>query len=95
MYMLRAPADIVTLVRNLHPQIKSAIRLALKTILNDPHCGKALKDEFAGLRSYRVKRYRIIYRVSRTKKELQIIAIGPRKNIYKETFRIISREKKK
>ena len=95
MYMLRVPADIASLIRNLHPQIKSAIRFALQTILNDSNCGKTLKDELAGLKSCRVKRYRVIYRISSAKKELEIIAIGPRKNIYKETFRIISRKNKK
>ena len=95
MYMLRVPADIASLIRNLHPEIKTTIRLALQAILNDPNSGKALKDELAGLRSYRVKRYRIICRIASAKQELEIIAIGPRKNIYKETFRIISREEKK
>lgn len=95
MHMLRVPADIASLIRNLHPQIKSSVRLALNTILNDPNSGKSLKDELAGLRSYRVKRYRIVYRISSAKKELEIIAIGPRKNIYKETFRIISLKEKK
>jgi mRNA interferase RelE/StbE len=95
MHMLRVPADIASLIRNLHPQIKSSVRLALNTILHDPNSGKFLKDELAGLRSYRVKRYRIVYRISSAKKELEIIAIGPRKNIYKETFRIISLKEKK
>ncbi|NOR24838.1 MAG: hypothetical protein GQ542_10695 [Desulforhopalus sp.] len=47
-----------------------------------------------GLRSYRIKRYRVIYRIVAPKKILEIIAIGPRKNIYEETFKIISREVK-
>jgi len=93
-YLLRIPDDIAALVRNLHPLIKNHIRSALQTLLDDPYSGKSLKEELHGLRSYRVKRYRIIYRVVRKNKELEIIAIGPRRNIYEETFKIISREEK-
>jgi mRNA interferase RelE/StbE len=93
-YILKVPDEIAALVRGLHPQVKVTIRSALHTILHDPHIGKPLRDELAGLRSYRAKRYRIIYRLSPNKKYLEIIAIGPRKNIYEETFRIVSREAK-
>jgi mRNA interferase RelE/StbE len=91
-YLLRIPDDVASLVRGLHPLIKSQIRSALQTLLDDPLCGKSLKEELQGLRSYRVKKFRIIYRVARKKKELEIIAIGPRRNIYEETFKIVSKE---
>lgn len=92
-YLLRVPEGVVTLIRNLHPLIKADIRNALHFLLQNPNGGKALKEELNGLRSYRVKRYRIIYRVvAPPEKILEIVAIGPRKNIYEETFKIISRE---
>ncbi len=72
----------------MHPHLKKKIKSSLQIILSDPETGKALKDELAGLRSFRVSRFRIIYRI--TKKEIEIIAIGPRENIYKETFKILS-----
>ena len=93
-YLLRVPDDIASLIRGLHPLIKSQIKLALQTLLNDPHCSKSLKEDLQGLRSYRVKKYRIIYRVAHKEKELEIISIGPRRNIYEETFKIISKEEK-
>jgi mRNA interferase RelE/StbE len=92
-YQFRVPDEVASLVRGLHPVIKSHIKSALQAILRNPYCGKALKIELEGLRSYRFKRYRVVYRVCFEKKELEIIAIGPRQNIYEETFRIISREK--
>jgi mRNA interferase RelE/StbE len=91
-YKLRVPDDIVLLLRKLHPEIKKHIRHALELIIDDPHCGKALKDDLEGIRSFRIKRYRIIYRFVNKSKQIEIIAVGPRKNIYKETFRIISKE---
>ena len=94
-YLLRVPDEVVSLIRGLHPLIKSQIRTALQKILEDPHCGKSLKEELHGLRSYRVKKYRIIYRIIRKNMELEIIAVGPRRNIYEETFKIISKEESK
>ena len=95
MYLLRVTDEVATLIRGLHPLIKSHIRAAFQTILEDPHCGKNLKEDLHGLRSYRVKKYRIIYRIVSEKKELEIVAVGPRRNIYEETFRIISKEEEK
>jgi mRNA interferase RelE/StbE len=62
--------------------------------VQNPNSGKALKEELHGLRSYRIKRFRVIYRIVAPEKILEIIAIGPRKNIYEETFKIINKEGK-
>lgn len=89
-YKLRVPDHILSLIKGMHPNLKKRIRAALEEILDDPDCGKALKEELGGLRSFRVKRFRIIYKVS-SKKEIAIVAIGPRRYIYEETFRIIKK----
>ena len=62
----------------------------MKAILADPSSGKALKEELAGLRSFRVGTFRIIYRVMRN--VVEIVAIGPRERIYEETYRLLKRE---
>ena len=92
-YKLRVPDEIVSLIRDMHPNLKKRVRAAFNEILNDPFCGKALKEELAGLRSFQIKRFRIIYKVS-SKKEISIVALGPRKYIYEETFRIIRKSQK-
>jgi mRNA interferase RelE/StbE len=91
-YILRIPVDTVSLIRGLHPQLKKKIRAALQEIALDPHTGKALKYELKGLRSYRLKRIRIIYRFT-SKKYVDIIAIGPRRNIYEETYKLLKKKK--
>jgi mRNA interferase RelE/StbE len=88
---LRVADDVKALIRNLHPILKKRVRAGLEEILEDPFCGKALKDELAGLRSLRIRRLRIIYRLSQQGR-ISIVAVGPRKNIYEETFRILSRQ---
>ncbi len=92
-YRLRVPRSVAELVRGLHPQLKAGVRAALKMTIDDPYCGKPLKDELDGLRSLRVKRFRIVYRLVAVEKEIQIVAIGPRRSIYEETYRIISKVK--
>ena len=90
---LRVPDEIVAFVRGLHPLLKKRVKAALTEISHEPYCGKALKDELSDLRSYRIKRFRIIYKIL-SKTQISIVALGPRKYIYEETFRIISKRKK-
>ena len=89
-YSLLVPDEVAKLLRCLHPQLKAGIKAALKNILDDPACGKALKEELDGLRSYRFRRFRIIYKIAT--ESITIVAIGPRRYIYEETFLVISRE---
>jgi len=91
MYKLKIPDELVALIRALHPYIKRKIKASLKTILSDPYSGKVLRDELVGLMSFRVSRLRIVYRIS-NKKEIEIVAIGPRERIYEKTFQIIKKE---
>ena len=91
MYKLRLPDHLRKLIRSLHPEIKRKIKGSLKNIITDPNAGKPLKDELEGLRSYRVSRLRIIYRIV-PQREIQLIAIGPRDRIYEETYRLIHKK---
>jgi len=88
---LRVPVEIVAFIRGCHPQLKRKIRAGLKHIVTEPESGKSLKEELKGLRSYRISRFRIIYRLS-SKKIIDVVAIGPRNTIYEETYRIIKKE---
>lgn len=92
MVKLRIPDYLVKFLRTLHPEIKRKVKSALKSITAKPYSGKLLKDELEGLRSVRVSRFRIIYLFD-AKKEIQIVAIGPRATIYEETYRLIKKGK--
>ena len=85
------PDAIATLIRSMHPQLKREVRAALQAIQANPAtAGKMLRDELAGLQSIRVRRWRIIYRVV-PEHYIDLIAIGPRRHIYEETYRLIHR----
>lgn len=85
MRRLKVPDDVAALIRGLHPDLKRKVRSALAYIVDDPALGKVLREELAGLRSYRVGRFRIVYRVAGT--AIEIVAVGPRRTIYEETWR--------
>jgi len=92
-YQIRLPDELVELIRGLHPELKARFKSALAMILADPYRGKALREELKGLHTFRVKRMRIVYRIA-DQQIIEVVAIGPRHNIYEETFRIISRREK-
>ncbi len=90
-YRLRIPHSVADLIRNLHPQIKKKIKYSLRMILDDPDQGKELRFDLSGLRSFRVSKFRIIYRIGDD--AIEIVAIGPRRRIYLETLRILKKQK--
>jgi mRNA interferase RelE/StbE len=93
LYRLRIADHAATVLRTLHPNIKRKLKAALQSILADPCAGKALGDKLSGLRSYRVSRFRIVYRLAKDK-QVEIIAIGPRERIYEETYRLVRKDEK-
>jgi len=90
---LKMSDETAGLVRTLHPDLKRKIKAALQTVLIDPQSGKALKDELKGLQSFKVGKFRVIYKTATDKRIIQVVAIGPRKTIYEETLRLLQREK--
>ena len=90
---IRLSDETADLIKGLHPEIKRRVKSALKMILLDPDVGKPLKDELKGLQSYKVGRFRIIYRLS-SRGAIEIVAIGPRRIIYEMTYRMVRKEKK-
>ena len=89
-HRLRVPDGIAEFVRGLHPELKRKVRAGLDLIRRDPAAGKELRDELAGLRSLRVGRFRIVYRVA-ARRLIDLVAIGPRRTIYQETLRRLRR----
>jgi mRNA interferase RelE/StbE len=61
LYKIKVTDELAHLVRSLHPELKRKIKAALKSILSDPGGGKALRDELAGLRSFRVSRAGFVF----------------------------------
>jgi mRNA interferase RelE/StbE len=86
---LKMSDETAELVRSLHPDLKRKIKAALQAVLIDPQSGKALKDDLEGLQSFRVGKFRMVYRIAKDKGIIEVIAIGPRKTIYEETLNLL------
>ena len=76
----------------LHPQIKRKVRAGLDLLSEDPNSGKALQAELLGLRSLRVGRFRIVYRLA-SRKVIDIVTIGPRKSVYEQSARLTLKDR--
>jgi mRNA interferase RelE/StbE len=92
MFRLTVPIEIQRLIRKMHPDLKRKLRASLNLIASDPSSGKVLFDELEGLRSFRVSSFRVIYKIT-DPKQIEIIAIGPRRRIYEETVRILRKQR--
>jgi len=88
--IVRAVRDILT---HLPPELKHRVKTALRSLAADPYQAKELQEELAGLRSYRVGRTRLIFRV--TGFVIEIVAFGPRSTIYERAAAELSLKLKK
>lgn len=73
-----APAEVI---RALPPEVKRSVRNALQALSDDPELGRPLRGELEGPWRYRVRRFRIVYQLERSKR-LRVLAVGHRERIY-------------
>ena len=83
-YRPRYTPEVAGRIRKLHPEVKQEIRRAIRTLLSAPLLGRELQFELSGYHSYRVRTYRIIYRINDDDAMLDIVFIGPRRTVYEE-----------
>lgn len=83
--------DTRVLISHMAPARKRQVKESLREIMEDPHTGKPLQEELAGLWSYRIGTLRIVYSIDLPKKKIRVVTIGPRKTIYQDLERHFSR----
>jgi mRNA interferase RelE/StbE len=83
-FRARYTPEAAARIRNLHPDIKRRVRDAIESLVESPLQGHSLKDELSGLRSYRIGKHRIIYRIHDQERVLECLLVGARKDIYEE-----------
>lgn len=92
-YRPRYTPEAAARVRSLHPEIKKVIREGIRTLLDDPLAGSALHFELSGFMSFRTRKYRIIYRLNHEESALEILYVGPRRDIYEEFRTLLMKER--
>lgn len=93
MYRAEIRSGVADAIRSLPPEVKRAVKAAIRTISADPTAGEPLHGDLEGRFKYRVRRYRVIYRVDRSSKVIDIIGVGHRRNIYEELAEQLKRER--
>lgn len=83
MYAVLLSRQAEKFYKKLEKNVKARVREALLTLENQPYAGKQLHGELKNNYSMRIGKSRIIYTVSEKDKIIYIIAIGPRKTIYR------------
>lgn len=88
----RYTPESARLISKLPPEIKRLVRSSVDRLLSEPTVGTELTGELDGYLSYRVRRYRIIYRVNENESYIEIYHVGHRRDVY-ETLRALILEK--
>jgi len=76
------PPAVAEVIRHLAPDVERAVKQALRALSVDPESGIPLVRELDGLWKYRVRRFRIVYRIDRAHRVIRIFAVGHRRDVY-------------
>jgi mRNA interferase RelE/StbE len=71
----------------LPPGLKRSVRAAIRAIAADPAIGDPLHGGLEERFKYRVRRFRIVYRVDRAQHVVHIVAVGHRRSVYDDLVR--------
>jgi len=88
-YRIRYTPEAAGRIRKLHPDVKQEIRDAIRTLQDSPLTGHTLQQELFGYRSYRVRSYRIIYRLNDDERTIDVVFIRQHRNVYEELLSLV------
>jgi mRNA interferase RelE/StbE len=83
---LKFTPEAARLLAKLHPQAKKLIKSGLDELRQSPYLGDDLQQELSGFKSYKIKRYRILYDINEEEGVIQVYYVGHRRDVY-EQFR--------
>lgn len=62
--------------------VRRAFRVIREILATNPYAGKRLKGRYAGLYSYRVSDYRIVYEIVSEELRIVVLRVGHRRYVY-------------
>lgn len=92
LYRIEFTETAFGLLPSFHPTVRRLFRTALKELKKNPGLGKELAEELVGYQSYKVKRYRIIYKTIEQSKAVQVYYLGHRRGVYELFAEIVRAE---
>jgi mRNA interferase RelE/StbE len=87
-YKIRFTQEAARLTSSLHPDSRKLIKDVLKALRKNPFLGDDLEEELKGFKSFKPKRYRIIYSVNEEEAAVDVYYVGHRRDVY-EQFRLL------
>ncbi len=87
---MRYTPETSRLLSKLHPENKKLIRAALEDLRKNPYAGSDLQEELHGFKSFKLKRYRVLYSINEEENTIRIFHIGRRKDVYEQFRRLLN-----
>ena len=88
-FELDIPPHVARVLRHLPPDIERPVKAALRAIVADPSIGAPLQRELKGLWRFRVRRFRIVYAVDRSRRTIRVMAVAHRRQIYDDLVQTV------
>lgn len=88
---VRYTSEAAGLISVLHPEIKTMIKKAIDALRENPFLGEDLHDALSGFKSYKPRRYRILYKFEEEGHTIDVYYVGHRRDVY-ERFGQLLRE---
>jgi mRNA interferase RelE/StbE len=89
-YKMRFTQEASRILSRFHPENKNLIRQALEDLRIHPFAGSNLQEELYGFKSFKFKRYRILYTINEQDSFIQIFHTGHRKDVYEQFRRLLN-----
>ena len=89
-YRIRFTPEASRLISNFHPENKKQIKRALQDLQKDLYTGGDLQEELYGFKSFKIKRYRILYNINEEDSLIQIYHVGHRRDVYEQFRRLLN-----
>jgi len=82
--------ETTRILAKLHSENKKLIKQALVELRKNPYAGTDLQEELYGFKSFKLKRFRVLYNINEEEKIIQIFHIGHRKDVYEQFNRLLN-----
>ena len=83
-FKIKVTPETRKIIQRLHPEQKKIIKHSLQELQRNPYRGDELQGELSGFKSYKPKRYRIIYKVDDQKRLILVHYIGHIRDVYEQ-----------
>jgi len=89
-WQVKLTPEACNIMSKMHPDSKRLIKDAINQICDSPYSGTDLENELSGFKSFKPKRYRIIYKLNEEKQRIEIYYIGHRRDVYERFKQLLN-----